>query len=421
MNTLTPPSAAEDNLDIMQAPIPLLPAPWHTEARQVLQDQARTFARDEVLPIANELDPQKAEMPTALIDRLGQLGYFGITIPKEDGGLGLGVFEYCMVAEELARAWMSVGSILARAQGLGTNVEDQKRREELLHRSAKGKWIGAVGYSEPQAGSDLANVQTTAVRDGDHWIINGTKRWIGNSLEADFIQLLCRERDPAAGERRSAGLITLLVEKDRGTFPQGLTGTPIDKIGYHGFRTWQLDFDNLRVPADNILREPAKQETNNAQEQRGFQDAQKFLNIARVHTAARAVGLARAAVEDSIEYLQTRRQFGQPIGGFQALRFELADMASQVEQARAFYRQVAHMLDQGHPSEREAAMVKLQATEMAVKVTNQAMQLHGGNGYTTELQVERHWRDARLTTIFEGTSEIQKKIISDRLLPKPTK
>lgn len=421
MNSISPEVTDPDAVDILPTPAPLLTSPWHSEARQALQDQAREFARNEVLPIANELDPQKAEMPPELLDRLGELGYFGITIPEEYGGLGLGVFEYCMVAEELARAWMSVGSILARSQGLGTNVADEQRRRRLLRLSAEGKWIGAVGYSEPQAGSDLANVQTTAVRDGDHWVVNGSKRWIGNSLEADFIQLLCRERDPKPGERRSAGLITLLVEKDRGSFPEGLTGAPIDKIGYHGFRTWELHFDNLRIPIDNVLREPSKDQAGASGEQRGFQDAQKFLNIARVHTAARAVGLARAAVEDSTEYLQTRRQFDQPIGDFQALRFELAEMASQVEQARVFYRQVAHLLDQGLPCEREAAMVKLQATEMSIRVTNQAMQLHGGNGYTTELQVERHWRDARLTTIFEGTSEIQKKIISDRMLPKPRK
>lgn len=406
-------------LDILRAPAPRLPSPWYTESRQVLQDQARQFAKEEVLPVANELDPHKGEMPGSLIKRMGQQGYFGITISEEHGGLGLGVFEYCMVSEELARAWMSVASILARGQGLGTNVSDEERRRRLLNLSAEGKWIGAVGYSEPQAGSDLANVQTTAVRDGDDWVINGSKRWIGNSLEADFIQLLCRERNPEPGEPRSAGLVTLLIEKERGSFPEGLTGSPIDKIGYHGFRTWELTFSNFRVPMDNVLREPPTKDQagrTSAQKERGFQDAQKVLNIGRVHTAARAVGLARAAVEDSTEYLQTRRQFDRPIGEFQALRFELAQMASEVEQSRAFYRQVAHLLDEGLPCEREAAMVKLQATEMAVRVTNQAMQLHGGNGYTTELQVERHWRDARLTTIFEGTSEIQKKIISDRML-----
>jgi alkylation response protein AidB-like acyl-CoA dehydrogenase len=194
-------------------------------------------------------------------------------------------------------------------------------------------------------------------------------------------------------------------------------------VGYHGFLTWDLTFDGVRIPAGNVLDEAravdaATDAEAEAAARAGFAAAQKFLNTARVHTAARAVGLARAALEDSILYLQEREQFGHPIGDFQALRFAVAEMAAQIEQARSFYRQVAHLLDLGVACEREAAMVKLEATEMSVRVTNQAMQLHGGNGYTTERQVERHWRDARLTTIFEGTSEIQKRIISDRLLPR---
>lgn len=408
------------NDDLRHPAPPLLTSPWHTPARAELQKQARNFALNEVLPIANELDPQKAEMPAALIARLAELGYFGITIPEKDGGLGLGVFEYCMVAEELARAWMSVGSILARAQGLGTNVADTERRRELRRRSAKGDWIGAVSFSEPGAGSDLANIQTWAVQEGDAWVLTGYKRWTGNALAADFIQVLCRVREPEPGESRAGGLITLLIEKERGKFPDGLTGTPIDKIGYHGFRTWELKLDGLRVPIENVLSDSNEDGPDGAgsQAHSAFNDVQRFLNIARVHTAARAVGVARAAVEDSILYLQERRQFGRPIGDFQALRFDLAQMAAEVEQSRAFYRQVAHLLDEDIPCQSEAAMVKLQATEMAVRVTNSAMQLHGGNGYTTERQVERHWRDARLTTIFEGTSEIQKRTISNRLLPR---
>ena len=392
---------------------PALLSPWHTPARAELQEQARRFAREEVLPAANELDPQKGEIPQRILQRLGELGWFGITIPEASGGLGLGVFEYCMVSEELARAWMSVASILARSQGLGTAVADPDRRAELLRRSAGGSWIGAVALSEPDAGSDLANVQTRAVREGDEWVVTGHKRWCGNAQAADFIQVLVRVADPAPGESRSRGLRNLLLVKERGSFPAGLSGHPIDKVGYHGFLTWDLTFDGVRIPADDLIVEAGDGDSG-----AGFAEAQTFLNTARVHTAARAVGLARAAVEDSVVYLQEREQFGHPIGDFQALRFTLADMAAQVEQARAFYRQVAHLLDEGLPCEREAAMVKLQATEMAVRVTNQAMQLHGGNGYTTERQVERHWRDARLTTIFEGTSEIQKRIISNAMLPR---
>jgi alkylation response protein AidB-like acyl-CoA dehydrogenase len=390
------------------APPPEVSAPYRTAERARLQAEARRFAAEEVKPVADECDPLKREMPRSLVAALGRQGYFGIMIPAEFGGLGAGVFEYAMVAEELARAWMSVASIIARAQGLGTEFEDADKRAELLRRSARGEWIGAAGFSEPDAGSDLAGVSTRAELDGDDYVISGHKRWIGNAKAADFIQLLCRTEEPKAGEKRSAGLATIIVEKERDAFPAGLTGTTIDKIGYHGFLTWDLTFDRVRVPAANLVTE-----TGTA----AFRDTQKWLTIARVHTAARAVGLARAAVEDSVLYLQEREQFGHPIGDFQALRFMLASMAARVEQARAYYQQVACLLDLGEPGHHESAMVKLVATEMAVDVTNDAMQLHGGNGYTTERQVERYWRDARLTTIFEGTSQIQQKIIADSLLP----
>ena len=396
---------------------PELKAPWRTDARIELQMEARVFARDIVLPVADELDPQKAEMPKSLIDQMAAKGWFGITIPAEHGGMGLGVFEYCLVSEELARAWLSVGSILARGQGLGTQTIDDARRLELLRRSAKGKWIGAIALSEPTAGSDLAAVQTRAIREGDYWLLSGTKRWVGFALAADFIEVLARTREPKQDEPRSAGLETFLIVKQPGTFPAGITGHVIDKIGYHGLLTWHLELDGVRVPEGDRLTGLYGDEGADT-DLGGFAAVQRGLNIARVHTAARAVGVARAALEDSWAYLQEREQFGHPIGAFQALRFALADMAAEVAQARAFWQQVAHLLDQGDTAESESAQVKLLATEMAVRVTNQAMQLHGGNGYTTERRIERYWRDARLTTIFEGTSEIQRRIISDRMLPR---
>ncbi len=402
----------------MRAPSPPeLSSPWATPERTALQESARAFARDVVLPLADELDPQKAEMPRSLIDEMAARGWFGITLSAEHGGLGLGVFEYCLVSEELARAWLSVGSILARGQGLGTQVVDAARKAELLRRSAKGDWIGSIALSEPTAGSDLAGVQTRAVRDGDDWVLTGKKRWAGNALAADFVEVLARVRDPEQGESRSAGLEPFLVVKEPGTFPEGMTGHTIDKIGYHGFLTWELDLDGVRVPDSDRLTGLYGDEGAGA-DAGGFASVQRGLNIARVHTAARAVGVARAAVEDCTLYLQEREQFGHPIGEFQALRFALADMAAEVAQARAFWQQVAHLLDSGEPAEQESAAVKLLTTEMAVRVTSTAMQLHGGNGYTTERRVERYWRDARLTTIFEGTSEIQRRIISDRILPR---
>ena len=396
---------------------PELKAPWRTDSRIELQMEARVFARDIVLPVADELDPQKGEMPKSLIDQMAAKGWFGITIPAEHGGMGLGVFEYCLVSEELARAWLSVGSILARGQGLGTQTIDDARRLELLRRSAKGKWIGAIALSEPTAGSDLAAVQTRAIRERDYWLLSGTKRWVGFALAADFIEVLARTREPKQDEPRSAGLETFLVVKQPGTFPAGITGHVIDKIGYHGLLTWHLELDGVRVPEGDRLTGLYGDEGADT-DLGGFAAVQRGLNIARVHTAARAVGVARAALEDSWAYLQEREQFGHPIGAFQALRFALADMAAEVGQARAFWQQVAHLLDQGDTAESESAQVKLLATEMAVRVTNQAMQLHGGNGYTTERRIERYWRDARLTTIFEGTSEIQRRIISDRMLPR---
>ncbi len=394
-----------------------LTTPWHTPQRAALQTQAREFAMTRVLPLADELDPQKAEMPAELVAELAGLGWFGITVAAEHGGMGLGVFEYCLVSEELARAWLSVGSILARGQGLGTQVLDEVRRDELLARSAKGDWIGAIALSEPTAGSDLAGVQTRAVREGNDWLLTGQKRWAGNALAADFVEVLARVREPVEGESRSAGLEPFLVVKDRAAFPAGMTGRPIDKIGYHGFLTWDLELDRVRVPDADRLTGLYGDRGAHA-DSGGFASVQRGLNIARVHTAARAVGVARGAVEDTAAYLQERQQFGHPLADFQALRFALADMAADVDQGRAFWQQVAHLLDEGVPCERAAAAVKLLTTEMAVRVTGQAMQLHGGNGYTTERRVERYWRDARLTTIFEGTSEIQRRIISDRMLPR---
>ena len=403
--------------DFVQPAPPDLPSPWRTPGRVALMEEARVFAREVVLPIADELDPQKGEMPRELIEQMAKKGWFGITIPAEHGGLGLGVFEYCLVSEELARGWLSVGSILARGQGLGAQTLDDDRRKALLEKSARGEWIGSISLSEPGAGSDLAGVATKAVRDGDHWVLTGRKRWAGFAKAADFIEVLARTREPKEGEPRSAGLEPFLVVKPRGEFPDGVTGRMIDKIGYHGFLTFELDLKGVRVPESDRLTGLYGDEGADA-DSGGFASVQRGLNIARVHTAARAVGVAQAAVEDCQLYLQEREQFGHPIAAFQALRFALADMAAEVAQARAFWWQVAHLLDEGEPAERESAMVKLLATEMAVKVTNQAMQLHGGNGYTTERRVERYWRDARLTTIFEGTSEIQRRIISDRMLGK---
>ena len=391
-------------------------SPYLSEERLEIQSAARKVALDEVLPLANDLDKQKADIPDDFLKRVGEAGYFGIMIGRDWGGMGHGVFEYALITEELSRAWMSVASIIARGNGMGTNVRDPERRSELLRRSARGDWIGAAALSEPGAGSDLANVQCRATKDGDEYVVSGEKRWCGNALNADFIMLLARTADSGEGPR-ARGLESFLIEKERGSFPKGLTGSVIDKIGYHGITTYHLWFDGLRVSADNVLGSRMYEGTTTPHG-RAFNATMHGLNVARIHTAARAIGLARGALEDSLAYAQERVQFGQAIAEFQAIRFKLADMATQVEAARALMYQAAHDCDAGENIEIEAAMAKLFATEMAERVTSDGLQIHGGNGYTTERSVERYWRDARLTTIFEGTSEIQRKIISDRLIGK---
>ncbi|HMS57390.1 MAG TPA: acyl-CoA dehydrogenase family protein [Tepidiformaceae bacterium] len=376
-----------------------------TEERLLIQKSAREFAMKEVLPAANELDRVKGDIPMSIRDQMGQLGYFGMRIPERYGGLELGVFEYILVTEELARAWMSVASIIARGNGLGGGFSDEQK-ERYLPRMARGEFLGAMALSEAEAGSDLANVQCRARRDGDDWVINGSKMWCTFADGADYIQVLCRteDADPAARHR---GTAMFFFEKERGTFPPGLQATMINKIGYHGWRTWELHFDDFRLPATARLGDEQRE---------GFKSAVGFLESARAHTAARATGLARGALEDSIAYAGQRVQFGQPIGKFQAIRFKIAEMAAEIEAARQLTYFCCDAIDSGRRCDREAAMAKWFASEMAERVTSQALQIHGGVGYTTDLPIERYWRDARLTKIFEGTSEIQLRIISDRLM-----
>jgi alkylation response protein AidB-like acyl-CoA dehydrogenase len=384
-----------------------------TPERIMMRDVAREFVQNEVLPAANRLDPIKGDMPRELIDKMGELGFFGILIPEELGGSGLGAFEYCLVAEELARGWMSVASIIARGNSFYRSVpgegEERKRKIALM---AKGQYLGAAALSEPGTGSDLSGVQCRARREGDEWVLNGSKYWCTFADGADFISVLCRIDDPSAPPGR-AGTTSVSVEKPKGELPKGCTGSPIPKIGYFGWKTWELHFDNVRVPA----REPV---TGNPEAGRAVQGVAFGLGLARAHTAARSIGLAQGALEDAIAYAKERVQFGQPISDFQAIRFKLATMATEVQAARQLMYYVCSEIDAGRAGRVETSMVKLFASEMSEKVTSEALQIFGGAGYTTLYPIERYWRDARLTKIFEGTSEIQQRIIADALLGKPT-
>lgn len=380
---------------------------YMTDERRMIQETARAFVMKEVLPVANRLDPEKGDIPPELIQKLADMGYFGIVIPEQYGGLGLGVFEYCLITEELARGWMSVASIIARGNGLSAGRGmTEAQRAVFLPRAARGEFLGAAAMSEPNVGSDLGSIACRARRDGDDWVITGNKYWCTFADGADYIMLVARTSDAPDPKRKHVGLSSFLIEKPRGTLPEGVKGAPIPKIGYFGWKTWELAFDNCRVKAEDMIGD----------EGQAFYYATAGLETARAHTAARAIGLAQGALDDSIRYAGERRQFGQSISEFQAIRFKIADMATQIEAARQLNYFVCEQIDTGQRCDKEASMAKLFASEMAERVCSEGLQIHGGAGYTTLHAVERHWRDARLTKIFEGTSEIQKRIISDRLL-----
>lgn len=379
-----------------------------TEERLQIQQAAHDFAHGVVLPLADDLDPRREDIPMSLRNQIAELGYFGILIPEQYGGLGLGCSEYCLITEELSRAWMSVGSIIRNlglmvAQGM---TEEQKQR--WLPRMAKGEFLGSFAMSEPHAGSDVASLTTRAVHDGEGWRITGAKCWCTFADGSDYIVVIARTKTPKSVEKRHQGLSAFLVEKPRGQLPEGVQGSPMPKIGYYGWKTWELSFDDFYVGPETLIGELGK----------AFYYVSHGLETARAHTAARSIGLAQAALEDAITYAKQRVQFNQPIGDFQFVRFRIADMATRVETARQLLYSVCEKIDSGVRCDKEAAMAKYYAAEISETVTSDALQIHGGAGYTTHFAVERHWRDARLTKIFEGTSEIQQRIISDHLLGK---
>ena len=383
---------------------------WMTEERLMIQESARKFAMNEVLPLANKLDPEKGKIPQELIQKMADLGYFGILIDEKYGGLGLGAFEFCLIAEELARAWMSVSSLLMRGNSmLDLPYMSEEWRSRVLPRVVTGEFLGAFAMSEPNAGSDISNISTRAVKDGDDYLITGNKYWCTFADGADYIIVVARTSTDPNPTKRHKGLTAFLIEKPRGELPADVQGSPIPKIGYFGWHTWELAFDNLRVPASSMV----------SAEGEAFYMASHGLELGRAYTAARSIGLARGALEDALAYAQEREQFGVPISEFQVTRFKLAKMATDIEASRQLMYFICDAIDQGRRCDKEAAMSKYHAAEMSERVTSEALQIFGGAGYTTLHAVERHWRDARLTRIFDGTSEIQLRVISDHLLGKP--
>jgi len=382
---------------------------YWTEERRMMQAAAKEFTHKEVIPAAREFDTPDGEIPMELRRKMADMGYFGITLPEEYGGLGLGAFEYCMICEQLARGWMSVASLVARAQGgwIKDHMSPEDRAK-YLPMVVKGDFMNASALSEPDTGSDLASISCRAeLRDGN-WVLNGSKYWCTFADGADYLTIFARTDKPISSKRRWEGISCFMIPKKRGEFPPGMTGSPIPKIGYFGWKTFELGLDNVTIPEKALVGERGK----------AFLMMTKGLETARAHTAARAIGLAQGALEDAIEYANQRKQFGVPIAEYQAIRFKIADMATEVEAARQLLYFVCDQIDSGKRCDTQASMVKLFASEMAERVTSEAIQIFGGAGYTKLFSVERYWRDARLTKIFEGTSEIQKRIIANNLLGK---
>ncbi len=372
-----------------------------TEDQLAAQTTARDFATDEVLPKAAEIDREHRH-PAELVKRMAELGFLGIAIPEQYGGSGLDHVSYVLAMEEISRACASTGVIMSVNNSLvcdpiyrfGTDAQKQ----EWLTPLASGKLLGCFALSEPEAGSDAAAQKTTAVKDGDEWVINGTKNWITNGPVAD-VCVLFTMNDKAAGHKGITAFI--LPMKTKGV----RVGQPDDKLGIRGSKSSQIFLDDVRLPSTMILGDVGK----------GFGVAMSTLDGGRIGIAAQALGIARAALDDSLAYAQQRRTFGKPIAQHQAIQFKLADMATEIDAARLLTLRAAYLKDAKQPYGKEAAMAKLFASDIANKAAREAIQIFGGNGYVTEYPVERHFRDAKITEIYEGTSEIQRLVIAGYL------
>jgi alkylation response protein AidB-like acyl-CoA dehydrogenase len=369
-----------------------------TEEQQMIRDLARQIAKEKVAPVAAELD-ETGEFPWGIIKVLAQADLCGAYIPEEYGGIGGGVLEQCLIVEELSKACSGVAVSYA-ASGLGSfpillfGTEEQKKK--YMPDIASGKRLAAFGLTEANAGSDAGGIETTATKDGDYYILNGTKQWITNGGEAEVYTVIAKT-DKSKGSR---GASAFIVEK--GT-PGFTFGKKENKMGIRASTTRELIFQDCRIPKENLL----------AREGMGFIVSMKTLDVTRPGIAAQAIGIASGALEEALNYSRQRRQFGQPISSFQAVQHMLADMAIQVEAARALVYSTARMIDAGAKDfSKESAMCKVFASDVAMKVTVDAVQIFGGYGYMKEYPVEKMMRDAKITQIYEGTNEIQRNIIA---------
>ncbi|HZS08026.1 MAG TPA: acyl-CoA dehydrogenase [Blastocatellia bacterium] len=373
-----------------------------TEEQQQIKRAVREFAEAEIRPHVMEWD-EAQYFPKELFAKLGELGLTGVIFPEEYGGAGLGYAEYMTVIEEISRVDGSIGLSLAAHNSLCTNhlyqYGNEEQRRRFVTPLARGEKLGAWGLTEPGSGSDASGMRTNAVKRDGGWVINGAKNFITHGISADTcVVLAITDR-----ELRSRGISAFIVE--RGT-PGFLAGRKENKLGVRASETAGLIFEDCFVPDENLLGERG----------RGFVNAMQILDGGRISIAALALGIAQGAYESALRYSRERHQFGKPIYEFQAIQFKLADMATQIDAARLLTTRAAWLKDNRRPTTRESAMAKLYASEIAVKVSEEAIQIHGGYGYTKDYPPEKHWRDAKICTIGEGTSEVQRLVIARHLL-----
>ena len=373
-----------------------------TEEQAALQRMARDFAQREVQPKAAEIDREHRH-PTELVARMAELGLLGIAVDEEHGGAGMDNVGYALAMEEVSRACASTGVIMSVNNSLVCDpiarfgTPEQKRR--WLAPLASGVKLGCFALSEPEAGSDAAAQRTTAVRDGDHFVLSGTKNWITNGPVADTCVLFAMN-DREKGHK---GITAFILPMDTAGVR---CGPPDDKLGIRGSKSCQIFLDEARVPADQVLGEVGQ----------GFKVAMSTLDGGRIGIASQALGIARAALEDALEYSRQRKTFGKAICEHQAIQWKLADMATELDAARLLTWRAAYLKDTKQPYGKAAAMAKLYASDVANRAAREAIQIFGGNGYVTEFPVERHFRDAKITEIYEGTSEIQRLVIANHLI-----
>jgi alkylation response protein AidB-like acyl-CoA dehydrogenase len=373
-----------------------------TQDQLTIRDMVRDFAQNEIAPYAAEWD-ETQHFPRELFARLGELGMMGILFPEEYGGAGLGYVEYATILEELGAADGGVGLGVAAHNSLCTNhfymfaKEDQ--RKEFLPKLASGEWIGAWGLTEAEAGSDAGGTKTTAVRDGGDWVLNGSKNFITHASVGDAAVLVARTSKEAGHH----GISAFFVPLDRSGIA---AGKKENKLGMRCSDTATLVLENCRVPEDYLLGEEGE----------GFIQAMQVLDGGRISIAALSLGIARGAFDAAIEYSNVRQQFGKPISSFQLTRAKLADLATELDAARLLTLRAAVKKDRKEPTTRDSSMAKLYASEVAVRIGEESVQIHGGYGYTKDYPAERFWRDAKLCTIGEGTSEIQRMVIARELL-----